>query len=337
MPLNPAAPGLARSHPTLLAALACLALCAAPGPGASAASSAKSGAARTYENTSKCPGHPRDADDQIAICTRAIESGALSPEDLASAYYFRGTAWSDKKKLDLAIADYTEAVKTNPELGVAFYNRALARTAQGELDAAIADYTEAINLYPNFGVGFNNRALVFAAQGDAERAVLDFNEAIRIDPNAARGFFGRALSQYNVGRFENAADDLAEALRLGMKSPYVALWHRLAEGRAGREAVATAHLQIATAELDASKWPAPLVDLLMGRSSAEALYKAAESPDAAIQAGRLCEAHFYVAQLALVGNDVAQATPLLLGAERECPHDYTEYQATRAELQRLPH
>jgi lipoprotein NlpI len=323
---------------SLLVALLAGAIALVPaGSGALAASPSKPAAARSFENKAPCPGHPRNADDQIAICTRAIDSGALPPEDLASAYYFRGTAWSDKKDLDRAIADYTEAVKTNPELGVAFYNRALAHSSQGDLDAAIADYTEAINIYPNFGVGFNNRALAFAAQGNPERAVLDFNEAIRIDPNAARGFFGRGLSQYNVGRFDNAADDLAEALRLGMKSPYAAMWQRLAEGRAGREALAIAHLQAATAGLDATKWPAPLVELLLGRSSPEALYQAAGSANAATQGGQLCEAHFYVAQYALVGKDVAQATPLLLAAEHDCPHDYTEYQAARAELSRLQH
>jgi lipoprotein NlpI len=292
--------------------------------------------AQVFEAKEACPGHPLSPDHEIAICTRAIESRALAPADLAVAYYYRATAWADKKMIDKAIADYTLAVKADPDLGVAWYNRALAQGQRGNYDAAISDYTESIRVDPEFSAAFNNRAQAFAAQGQAGRAIPDFDEAIRLEPELARAWFGRALANFNVGRFDVAANDLAEAARLGMKTPYIAMWRRLAEGRSG-EPAAVEHLQAATEAVDVAKWPAPLIQLLAGQINAEALYKAADHPNAATKSGQLCEAHFYVAEYLLVAGDLPQATSLLKSAERECPHNYTEYQAIVAELSRLSH
>jgi lipoprotein NlpI len=321
----------------LLVAAACtlLAACAAPGPRSAGVPKAPA-PAQVFEAKEACPGHPLSPDHEIAICTRAIESRALPPGDLAVAYYYRATAWADKKMPDKAIADYTRAVGADPDLGVAYYNRAIAHGQRGHYDAAIADYTESIRVDPEFSAAFNNRAMAFAAQGNAERAIPDFNEAIRLNPDLARAWFGRALAYFNVGHFDVASNDLAEAARLGMKSPYLAMWRRLAEGRSGEQA-AVEHLQAATESVDPGKWPAPLIQMLAGQIDAPALYKAAESPNAATRAGQLCEAHFYFAEYLLVGHEQAQATALLTSAERECPHDYTEYQAIVAELSRLRH
>ena len=334
---------------SILIASACalLAACASPGPqsgppsGSAPAKVAKAAKperapapAQVFEAKEACPGHPLSPDHEIAICTRAIESRALPPADLAVAYYYRATAWADKKVPDKAIADYTLAVQADPDLGVAYYNRAIAQGQRGNYDAAIADYTESIRVDPEFSAAFNNRAMAFAAQGLAERAIPDFNDAIRLNPDLARAWFGRGLSQFNTGRFDVAANDLAEATRLGMKSPYVAMWRRLAEGRSG-EPAAVEHLQAATAEVDPAKWPVPLIQMLAGQMNAEALYKAADSPVAATKSGQLCEVHFYLGQYLLLGGDRAQGTALLQSAERECPHNYTEYQAIVAELNRL--
>jgi tetratricopeptide (TPR) repeat protein len=61
---------------------------------------------------------------------------------------------------DKAIADYTEAIRLNPNDAHAFYNRGLARAKKNELNEAIEDYTKAIRLDPSAS-RYTNRGSVW--------------------------------------------------------------------------------------------------------------------------------------------------------------------------------
>ncbi|MDH6098192.1 tetratricopeptide repeat protein, partial [Anabaenopsis sp. FSS-46] len=51
---------------------------------------------------------------------------------------------------DLVVADYTEAIKLNPNLALAYYNRGIVYRKQQKWDLAVADYNKAITLDPNY-------------------------------------------------------------------------------------------------------------------------------------------------------------------------------------------
>ena len=55
---------------------------------------------------------------------------------------------SNNGSYDRAIADYTQAIRLNPNIRDVFYNRAYAYTAKHDYDKAIADYAEAIRRAP---------------------------------------------------------------------------------------------------------------------------------------------------------------------------------------------
>jgi len=78
------------------------------------------------------------------------ESGT-GVEKLISAkeYVARGDAYYDNGDLDLAIADYTEAIRLDPNDVGAYFNRGLAYADSGDFDPAIADITEVIRLNPD--------------------------------------------------------------------------------------------------------------------------------------------------------------------------------------------
>src|SRR5688500_14113025 len=76
------------------------------------------------ENWRRCANKDRGAPDgAIQACTAIIEAGQEKDVDLASAYYNRGIAHDDKKAYDLAIADYSEAIRLDPSDASHFYNR----------------------------------------------------------------------------------------------------------------------------------------------------------------------------------------------------------------------
>lgn len=95
-----------------------------------------------------------------------------------SMFYNRGRTRAAKGDLDAAIADYSEAIRINPDFGDAFCNRGMARQAKDDIDGALADYDQAIRLQPADPINFNNRGVAREAKGDLEGALADYHEAI---------------------------------------------------------------------------------------------------------------------------------------------------------------
>ena len=52
-------------------------------------------------------------------------------------------------------------------------------------DQAIADYTQAIRLNPNYALAYYNRGNVYYRKGDYDRAIADYEAVLRINPNDA--------------------------------------------------------------------------------------------------------------------------------------------------------
>jgi tetratricopeptide (TPR) repeat protein len=51
-----------------------------------------------------------------------------------------------------------------------------------EFNKAVADYTEAIRLDPNYDVAYQNRGRSYFAKRDYDRAIADYDQALRINP-----------------------------------------------------------------------------------------------------------------------------------------------------------
>ena len=59
---------------------------------------------------------------------------------------------------------------------------------------AIADYTEAIKLDPNDPDIFNNRGQAYDNKGEYDLAIADYTQSIRLDKDNPRAFFNRGLA-----------------------------------------------------------------------------------------------------------------------------------------------
>jgi len=96
-------------------------------------------------------------DLQISGCTTAIQTGHLSKNDLAVAFFKRGYARKQNKEPDKAIADYDQAIKLNPNYADAFIQRGVAYKNTGNFDRALQDYAEALRLDPRNAKAFDAR------------------------------------------------------------------------------------------------------------------------------------------------------------------------------------
>jgi tetratricopeptide (TPR) repeat protein len=141
------------------------------------------------------------------------EAIELDP-DAAVVYHNRGSAYSDKKDYDRAIADYTQAIELDPNGAVIYNNRGLAYSCKKDYDRTIADCTRAIELDPDAAVVYHNRGNAYSNKKDYDRAIADYTQAIELDPNYARAYKVRGWAYKKKGNKAQAQKDDNRAVEL---------------------------------------------------------------------------------------------------------------------------
>jgi tetratricopeptide (TPR) repeat protein len=68
---------------------------------------------------------------------------------------------------------------------LAYSNRGLAYNGKGEYDKAIADYTQALRINPNYVNAYFNRGNAYYYKKDYARARADYEKVLQLNPNDA--------------------------------------------------------------------------------------------------------------------------------------------------------
>ena len=175
------------------------------------------------------------------------------------------------------------------------------------------------------------RGNAYRARGDNERAIADFGEAIRLAPKFADAYYNRGLAHLYSGTPAKALADVNEASELDPADAHKALWADIV----AQHNNAPSHLSQASARIDMSLWPAPIVRSFLGRMPPEAVLAAADDPDAKKKRKQVCEANFYSGELALRQGAKDEALRPFRLAASGCPRDANEWFAANAELKAL--
>ena len=154
----------------------------------------------------------RDWGAAIEQLTRAIDSGALPPKDLAVAYDGRCVAWIHKGQFDQAIDDCNKAVGLDPASSRTYADRGIAWTQKGDPDRAIDDLNHAIALDPHNVDAFMHRGSAFFEAGKLDDATADFSSAIALDPKNGQAYGGRGMAQLHERHYDQAIADLTQAI-----------------------------------------------------------------------------------------------------------------------------
>ena len=142
------------------------------------------------------------------------EAIKLDPND-AYTYYRRGLVWDWQEQYEEAIADYGEAIDRKPEDYTEFYQaRGRANFALKRYTLAINDYNEAIRLFPKDINSFYYRGLAKASHEQYEAAIADYDEAIRLSPRHAEIYRWRGFAKFELGQYVSAIADYDEAIRI---------------------------------------------------------------------------------------------------------------------------
>ena len=163
-----------------------------------------------------CKWH-NDPAERLAACTSVIESKTAKPADKAFAYYFRGKTRRRAGDSKAAIADLSAAIGLVPEYPKAFKARARGYLALKKLDLAVADFNQAITATP----GKAARALLMIGRGYAQllkgqydSAISDFKDAALLNPKSASARNHLGLAYRKKGDYARAIDAYAQAIGL---------------------------------------------------------------------------------------------------------------------------
>jgi tetratricopeptide (TPR) repeat protein len=157
-----------------------------------------------------------DWDGTIVRLSAALESVKILPKalDPAAIYFYRANAYYNKGEKDWAIADFSKALKLNPNLAEVYNNRGAAYRKKGEYDQAIEDFNQTLKLNPNLADAYNNRGVAYRKKGENDRAILDYNQALKLNPNSAEAYINRGAAYGVKGEYDWAIDDFNQALKL---------------------------------------------------------------------------------------------------------------------------
>ncbi|MEW6545205.1 MAG: tetratricopeptide repeat protein [Nitrospirota bacterium] len=161
--------------------------------------------------------HDQAPDIGVQACSRLIESGRLSDKTLASVFDMRGHAYALKKQYDLAVADYDEAIRLDPNLERAVFGRGSAYFYKRQYERAIADFSRAIRLKPDKPESFHNRGTAYFNLEQLDPAIADFDQALRLAPDKADSWAYRGRAYFHKKDYDRAIADLDQAIRLNPK------------------------------------------------------------------------------------------------------------------------
>ena len=122
---------------------------------------------------------------------RQSKSTRNSPRRIAAGHWTIANAGD----LDKAIADYSEAIRINPQYAAAYCGRGVAyEKNKGEYDKEVTDETEAIQLDPKDALPYYNRGVAYRLKRDYDNAIADNTDAIRLNPNYAKAYYNRGVA-----------------------------------------------------------------------------------------------------------------------------------------------
>ena len=150
----------------------------------------------------------------VDACSELINSKGGNDENRALVHLQRGSMYRRLGKFELALADFSESLRHDPNSADAYTGLCNAYRGLDLYDLAIAAHTEALRLKPNNATAYNSRGNVYQDMKHNDRAIADYDTSIKLDPKYATAYYNRGNSRRAAGDRDGAVADFQQALKL---------------------------------------------------------------------------------------------------------------------------
>ena len=153
---------------------------------------------------------------QLAVQSfeQCIEMAIKHGSQDSSVFVSRGKRLLEEQKFDLAIDDFTQAIKLDPTNERAFVGRAKASFHKEDYSTAVDDFTRAIEINPDRSETWFHRGCTLLQLDDSEKALADFDQSLKLDPTFSLALKLRSKIYQSQGENEKADADLKRAQEL---------------------------------------------------------------------------------------------------------------------------
>jgi len=168
----------------------------------------------TFEFSALVGSTPTISAEKISVDLKGVKLPEQTNLSDAKTYYDRGNLYYDLKQWDLAIAEYTKAIETNPNYAPSYNNRGIIYRKLKQWDLALNDYNKAIELNPNYAKVYNNRGNVYKDLNQFDLALANFDRAIEIKPNYSIAYSNRGIVHRKLKQWDLALADYNKAIAI---------------------------------------------------------------------------------------------------------------------------
>jgi tetratricopeptide (TPR) repeat protein len=148
----------------------------------------------------------------IEACSALLSQRQFQDHEKAQILARRARAYQLSGELELAMADYQQAISLRADFPEALNGRGVVLVAMRRFEEAIADFTDTIRLMPEFAGAYNNRGNARQGLGDMEGALADYDAALNLRRDMVRAYNNRGVVQMELGRLRAAIRDFGEAV-----------------------------------------------------------------------------------------------------------------------------
>ncbi len=259
-----------------------------------------------------------------------IDAAAKAAPDDAGLAMMHAELSIAKRDFAAALPDVDRVLAKRPDAPLAWEMRATADVARPDFTAARADVEQALRVDPRSPVTLRLRGILRNNSGDHVGALADYQAAHALAPRPEDPFV-IGSTQFLQRQFGDAAASLATRTPPAPEGTYWRLWRYMALARLTGVERASGALGPGTPPGVGTPWPGPVVDFLHGTIDSAVLLDIAKKSQEAHDQSQVCEAHFYMAEDALLRQH-GDAVGMFRQVAKECPPNFHEYEGAVAEL-----
>jgi tetratricopeptide (TPR) repeat protein len=149
--------------------------------------------------------------DNVTLFSHAL---AVAHEESSLAHARMGLAYFAEGRPDLAVREYDEGLRIDPEATSIHLRLGIALDRLGKTAEAVDHFKAELRVRPHLAAGHYDLALALQKIGKLPEAIAEYKETLAIEPDdpACHDSLGLALLQQ--GNFDEAIQHFSEALRL---------------------------------------------------------------------------------------------------------------------------